>query len=602
MGYDSGVIQELKSRLDLVEVVRRYVELRPAAGGRWMGPCPFHQETKGSFSVNQDLGFYYCFGCQATGDVIDFYGRINGLEFRDAVEALAAEAGVRLKALAPDPKADERRKLKNVCIEMHRVAQDYFRSTLNRASGRTVRDYLSRRSATPEVVERFGLGASLNEWEALKSHLSAKGFSEADGVAAGLYSKNDAGRVYDRFRGRLIFPIQDLAGKVIAFGGRVVDPKDTESAKYLNSSDSPIYKKGEHLYGLFQARPSMARSRRALLTEGYMDVLSLHQFGFADAVGVLGTALTPEQVRRLAGFCKRVDLVFDGDAPGRKAALKSAEMILGQGLACSVVLLPDGQDVDDLLKARGREGFAACLDEARDGLDFCLTEVRATGSAREVMEWARAFLSGLRERDWLAWYLPRVAEGLGLDEATLRRGFMTMVKGGGKAGAADAADAAGNASRSHGFGARHGGVGAESSAADRQLLAFVVLHPECWREFRDNEYDLVLESDWGRSFWEKIRDNGEGGYDTLLHLLDEDEKRFFGEKSGLPQHKGEAFAKAWEEMTRGLAAVICGRRRRHLQEALREAARRNDHEEVLRLTTALNDAMTDMCGRLNEQS
>ncbi|EPR42241.1 DNA primase [Desulfovibrio sp. X2] len=584
MGYDSGVIQELKSRLDLVEIVRRYVELRPSSGGRFMGPCPFHQETKGSFSVNQDLGFYYCFGCQATGDVIDFYGRINGLEFRDAIEALAAEAGIELRGLAPDPQADARKKLKSACLDMHRQAQEYYRSVINRAVGKGVRDYLARREAAPEMVDGFGLGAATDDWEGLKRHLAAKGYSAEQGVAAGLLSKNDSGRMYDRFRGRLIFPIQDLSGKVIAFGGRVVGDGEP---KYLNSSDSPIYKKGEHLYGLFQARPFMARSRRALLTEGYMDVLSLHQFGFQDAVGVLGTALTPEQVKRLAGFCKRVDLVFDGDNAGRKAALRSAEMILSQGLACGVVLLPDGLDVDELLKARGRTGFEECLAAAKAGLDFCLDEIRTTGSAREVMEWAKGFLEGLRERDWLAWYLPRVADGLGLDEAVLRRGTWTVVKGEGRS----QAPAAPKTARA-----------LDDSAADKRLLSFLLLHPQCWGEFEENDYGLALESEWGRCFWEKIGSCGETGLGAVFHLLDEDEKLFVAQNSDQPRYEGEDFEMAWREISRGVRNTICHKRRLSLQEALREARRRGDGAEELRLTQALNDAVNDMCGRLNEQS
>ena len=590
MGYDSGVIQELKARLDLVEIVRRYVELRPSSGGRWMGPCPFHQETKGSFSVNQDLGFYYCFGCQATGDVIDFYGRVNGLEFRDAVEALASESGLQLKTLTPDPQADARKKLKTACLDMHRLSQEYFRSVINRASGKVVRDYISGRKASPELVETFGLGAATDDWEGLKKHLAAKGYADEQAVTAGLLSKNDAGRIYDRFRGRLIFPIQDLAGKVIAFGGRIVDPNDKDAPKYLNSADSPIYKKGEHLYGLFQARPQMARSRRALLTEGYMDVLTLHQFGFTDAVGVLGTALTPEQVKRLAGFCKRVELVFDGDAPGRKAALRSAEMILAQGLACSVVLLPGGQDVDDLLKAEGRAGFETCLAEAVDGLDFCMGEIAATGSAREVMEWARGFLSSVREKDWLAWYLPRLCDGLGLDEATLRRGTMAVVKSPGSA-KQGARDSSGTARRAD-----------EWSVADRELLRFIVQHPECWKEFQECDYDLVLESEQGQKLWDKISECGENCLQTVFHLLNEDEKLFVAQSVELPQNRESKYVQQWHQVANGIIRNLYQQRMRDIQMAQNDAQRRGDNDEVLRLEQSLNDCLKVMGGRLNEQS
>lgn len=425
MARSSADIAAVKSRLDLVDVVRRYVDLRPAAG-RFVGLCPFHQEKTPSFSVNPDQGFFYCFGCQAGGDVIDFYSRINGLEFREALEALAEQAGVRLEGLgaAEDPAEARRRNVRKSCLAMHELAQGHFRRTLAAPAGRVAREYLQRRQLDPEVVERFGLGYAADDWQGLHNALRDAGYAPDLGVEAGLLSRGAherGGRVYDRFRGRLIFPIQDMAGRVIAFGGRILaDSKDDGAPKYLNSSDTPIYTKGEHLYGLSQARADMARSRRALLTEGYVDVLALQQHGFGEAVGVLGTALTENQVRRLGQLVSEVELVFDGDAAGRKAALRSAPMVLAQGLKCRVILLPDGLDADDILRQHGRSAFEALLDQAPEGLCFCMDTLRHGAAPKDMLEFTRSFMRSLREPALGAYFLPRLAEGLGLAEAELR--------------------------------------------------------------------------------------------------------------------------------------------------------------------------------------
>jgi len=235
-----------------------------------------------------------------------------------------------------------------------------------------------------------------------------------DGVSLTLVDVTD-----DRFRGRVIFPIRDTQGRTIAFGGRIIAASpDSDAPKYLNSSDSPIYTKGEHLYGLCQARGALARERRALLTEGYVDVLALHQHGFPTAVGVLGTALTDMQVRRLGQLVSQVDLVFDGDSAGRKAALKSAPMVLAQGLKCRVALLPEGLDADDLLRQEGRLAFQAVLDAAPEGLEFCLAGLREQ-APKDVLEFVRNFMRSLKDAALAAYYLPRLAAGLGMDEAKM---------------------------------------------------------------------------------------------------------------------------------------------------------------------------------------
>lgn len=330
-GSDRESIEEIKSRLDLLELVGRYVQLRQA-GQRWVGVCPFHQETKPSLSVNPEQGFFYCFGCQAGGDGIDFYCRINGLEFAEGLKELAQETGVRLQG-DKGRSSGANRSWGKICLQANALAQEYFSAALQSEQGAQARQYLQQRGVSQEMVQRFSLGWSPGKWQGLKDYLQRHGISPEQGLQAGLLSSNSRGRVYDRFRDRVTFPIQDLQGRVLAFGGRVLQDQENQP-KYLNSSESPVFKKGEHLYGLYQARQKVTQSKQALLTEGYADVISMVQYGFENTCGVLGTALTKEQVKRLSGLCDTVYLLFDGDRAGQQAALRSTQMILAAGQEC----------------------------------------------------------------------------------------------------------------------------------------------------------------------------------------------------------------------------------------------------------------------------
>jgi len=575
---DKQVIQTLKQRLNIVDVVRRYVSLRPG-GGRQMGLCPFHQEKTPSFSVNETEGFFYCFGCQAGGDVLDFYQRINGLDFKDALEQLAAEAGIELKAFKPDPEYDERQKLKRLCHEMHEAAQEYYRRNLNQATGDVARAYLRRRGMDKDTVAAFGLGASPDDWQGLSTFLKSRGYEPEQGVQAGLLSKNERGKIYDRFRGRLVFPIQNLSGQVIAFGGRILTEGEP---KYLNSSDTPIYKKGEHLYGLFQARQAMTRSKRAILTEGYMDVLSLHQFGYTDACGVLGTALTQDQVKRVAGFCSRMVLIFDGDTAGRKAALRSSEMILQYGTKCSVVLMPDGEDVDSLLQTKGREGLDACLDAAVDGLDYCLTAVREGFSPREIVGWANGFLAHLADNSLRPFYIPRLAQGLGIAEADLRR----FGGGQGRQGSMTA-PVSPHAQRGVPESSRQRApaVGRDDRD-DRYFLRFPIQYPEYIPELVKRGFDRLFVTEFGQAFWIKLAQTREG---DVVPLLDESEKSFWARTRSEEKPEGEALAEEWRHVCERIEHAGVRHSRDQLMEHLRAASQNGDVDEVKRLMAALTD-------------
>ncbi|WP_243546272.1 DNA primase [Pseudodesulfovibrio tunisiensis] len=577
-------IEAVKARISIVDVVRRYVDLKPVSG-RWMGACPFHQETKPSMSVNDEEGFFYCFGCQASGDVIDFYMRINGLEFREALEQLAAEAGIELGYSAPDPHAAERKARKKLMLDIHDEACAWFKRNLRMETGRIARDYLSRRGIAAEVIDKFGLGYSPDDWHGLDRHFRSKGISQEDSVLAGMLVKNEKGNIYDRFRSRLIFPIQNLSSKVIAFGGRIISEGEP---KYLNSSDTPIYKKGDHLYGLNLARPSMTRTRRAILTEGYMDVISLHQFGYTDACGVLGTALTPDQVKRLAGFCSRVDLVFDGDNAGRKAALKSSRMILLQGVACRVLLMPDGEDVDSLLQTHGRDGFEQCAETAPDGLDFCLSTLREKFSPREIMDWAKGFLKDLGDSSLRAYYLPRIANGLGLNEAELRQNA---------GGAWSAQTTRAKKKPENNEAAQTRPVGKDDKD-DKYFISFPIQYPDYIRDLDKKGFERILATNWAKALWEKLKTQQPGA--DILSRLNDNEKRFYircRERLRENMLSGKQLLDEWEHICNKIASGQQRLNRWQLKEALLQAQQAGDSQRIMQCLRALNESL----GRDDEQ-
>jgi DNA primase len=526
-------------------------------------------------SVNDEEGFFYCFGCQASGDVIDFYGRINGLEFRESLEQLAAECGVELSNVPRDPHAAERKAKMRMLLDMHDEAQQFFQRNLSLASGDHCRRYLSNRGMAPEMIAKFGLGYSPDDWHGLDNFLKSKGRTPDSGVEAGLLSKNEKGNIYDRFRGRLIFPIQNLSGRVIAFGGRIITEGEP---KYLNSSDTPIYKKGDHLYGLSLARSTMTRTKRAILTEGYMDVISLHQFGYTDSCGVLGTALTADQVKRLAGFCSRVDLVFDGDGAGRKAAMKSSRMILLQGVACKVVLMPDGEDVDSLLQTRGAEGFEACMNEAPDGLTFCMNTLRAEYAPRDIMAWAKSFLSELSDASLRAFYLPRIASGLGLSEADFRR----------DAGAAtpQQRNPQHQPRQKQRVEQKQSGAGmavGKEDRDDRTFLRFPVLYPAYIQELASRDIGSVLSTGWAKAMWEKMVGSQP---DNFFNQLNTHEKSFYircREENRENLSTGSDLAREWDELCSLIKKRQASLSKEQLTEAIRQAQQSGDNERAMQL-------------------
>lgn len=557
-GIDSGSIAEIKSRLSLVDIVNRYVELRQV-GDRWTAPCPFHQETKPSFTVSPDRGFYYCFGCQASGDVIEFYKNINGLDFTEAVRQLASQAGVQISSDKGGRDREEKNKI-TISQEINSLAGKFFLEVFHSGQGEPARNYLRSRKISEEMAGTFRLGLSPSGWQSLTDYLHKSGFSPDDGVLAGVLSKNQKGRIYDRFRSRLIFPIVSLSGMVVAFGGRILDDGEP---KYLNSSESPVYKKGDHLYGLYQARRHITQTRKVFLTEGYLDVIALHQHGFPNSCGILGTALTASQVTRLAGLCREVILLFDGDRAGRNAAFRSAEMLLDAGIGCRVLIFPEGEDAHSLLSTKDRSVFEKILGQSVAGLDYCLNMVNTQKSPRDVMNWVNRFMGNLKDFSLKAYYIPKIAAVLGLTESELRRSL--------GAGARQVA-------AEKGVPGERGKMGPEQR--DREILTFASCFPELRSGLERKNVDLVLSTEWGRRFWNKIKDKTD---ETQILDLDPHEADFYArarlQKGSLTRNRDQVFREFEEFIDQASLSMT----RQNLKQALIRAKSNNDFQEIKRI-------------------
>ncbi len=563
-------IRAIKERLNIVDLVRRYVELK-RNGPRWVAPCPFHQETKPSFSVSEEQGMFYCFGCHASGDIFDFHSRINGLEFKESLEQLAAEAGVAIdrgRGKAGNQGAErERRSSRQQMLRMYELAAGHFSAALQSPEAAQCREYIERRGLSEDIVQRFGLGWARREWQSLADALRRAGFDARLAVEAGLLGQSGNGRAYDRFRGRLIFPIKNLSNQIIAFGGRIIAEED--EAKYINSSDTPLYKKGEHLYGLAQARRGITTKGRALLTEGYMDVLTLHQFGYDNAVGVLGTALTPEQIKRLSGFASQMVLLFDGDRAGRKAALRSCEMLLTRGLACNVVLMPEGEDIDSLLRGAGPEVFEDLQARAPDGLRFCVDVLKAL-APRETVEWARNFLRQVELPELVSPYVSRLSGHL-----QLRQGL-----------------AAWHSQKQQDSRSRAPQRTAKPSLArqnmrDRQIMMYAVRYPERLDDLRALGADLAIQSPIARRLWDKIEELGE---ESSYHL-DQREKNFWNHCRGAEAAPRDSGDNELEFLRRDLDAYYASAQKSSVSAALRENTGTGDFAADLDYLRALQETL-----------
>jgi DNA primase len=579
--FSDDIISRVRDSVDIVELISGYVSLRKT-GKNHVGLCPFHSEKTPSFNVNPDKQIFHCFGCGVGGDAFKFLELQEGLNFPDAVKSLAGKAGISLPAdsrsRGEDRKAgDERAELLKIVAD----AAEYFRKELDGPAGSAARAYLAKRGVSDSTVKDFALGFARPEWDGLLRHLKQKGHSAGLMEKAGLVVKRSEGDgYYDRFRGRIIFPIRDISGNVIAFGGRVMDDS---LPKYLNSPETPLYSKSNVLYCLDKAKEPGRRLGYFIIVEGYLDALACHQYGAKNAVATLGTALTDGHLRLMRRFARNLVLIFDPDPAGVKAALRGVDLFAASGMKVNVVSLPDGDDPDTFLNKQGYEAFASCLKKSVKFMDFVLGQVVKGGrvtSIDEKVEKAGEMLgiiaklpSGI-ERDH---YLKKTAEALDLDEAVLRQEMPRQAERHHHAAAVVTTPALGGGHR----------------PKAEEILIHLMLKDEAIartlkgqinsQDFSDPLFRRVVQ----RVF--EVLDNG-GRLDTRILLIDGDEElnKIISHYSVLETNYNDS-----ERNCRDCVDVIKQRdpekKMKFLCRAIQEAETRSDTHEVARLMREQNE-------------
>jgi len=415
-------VERVKQAADIVEVISAHTDLR-RQGARYTGLCPFHDERTPSFSVEPTEKLYHCFGCGVGGDVIKFVEEKDGLNFAEAVELLADRYGVELEREQEDPRAEAKRQRRRRLEQLLDRAAAFYSSYLweSEEAGKA-RDYLARRGLGEEVLRSFGVGYAPSAWDKLLVRGQRAGFSVEELRGVGLVQRGRSGGDYDRFRERIMFPIRDRRGRVLGFGGRAM--REDQGAKYVNTAETEFFHKSQILYGVDQGKAAIAKAGRAVVVEGYTDVLALHQAGIEEAVGVMGTAITDEQVAALSGMVDEVVLALDADAAGQEAMLRAQRVAAGRRMRLRVAAMPAGEDPAEMMAASGgAERFRALLQEAEEltafqvGLVLSRTDVSSPVERDRALAEVAPVLAGMGETAGREDLVRRVAERLDLDPA-----------------------------------------------------------------------------------------------------------------------------------------------------------------------------------------
>lgn len=426
--FSQEIVAQVLGANDIVDLIGAYLELQPAGSGRFKALCPFHNEKTPSFHVTRDRQVYHCFGCGKGGDALSFVTEYEGLTFPEALRRLADRAHIVLPETNDGNASDQ--KLRTRLLELGKFAARLYRETLESPlKGGIGRTYLKGRELKPETVAQFGLGYVPEGWSFLHDAAREKGFDEKLLLSSGLVKIGQRGGNYDFFRNRLMFPIKDVTGNIVAFGGRTLGGED---AKYINSPENAVYKKSRVLYGLFEAREAMRREKRALLVEGYFDLLRCFDAGIENVVATCGTALTSDQAALIHRYVPEVVVVYDGDAAGIKAAMRSMAILTEAGLTVKALALPDGLDPDDYVRRDGAEAFRKHVAEAQDFVSFYVgmsgERLKTIEGRTEIAHEVFGILSEITDEMRRDEYLKRLARRLQINEWTCRNEYIRHVR------------------------------------------------------------------------------------------------------------------------------------------------------------------------------
>ncbi len=528
MLYDQYFIDDLKSRADLVRIVEMHVPLKKK-GANWWGNCPFHGEKTASFSVSPQKGFYKCFGCGKGGSAYNFVMELEGLNFPEAIKRVAEISGVPLPEPIDDANYErnkqrkkERKAIADHVIELNHYALEFWEHHLqeNNPHSKAAREYLEKREISDEIIKQFHIGFSPDSWDALMSLLKEKGADEKLIEASGLVSINEEKkRVYDRFRGRIMFPVLNIEGNPVAFGARILA---TGEPKYLNSPETPAYIKGEHLYGFFQSKEEIRKKKYAILVEGYLDLIALYQFGVTNCVASLGTAFTEQQSKLLGRFAKKVVVNYDGDKAGVKAARRAIEILLADDFEIKILVLPNGQDPDDFIRANG---FAAYKKQhetnATTYLQFVLeTAVQDRNTSvpkqkAEAIEDVMPVLSAIRNPIQKRDSFDQAMSFFRADDAILKRDLWKSVKEGSRIETDSIKQQVARATQ------------AKMTVAESRLLELLIYDNELREiilpQLEETDYEMLATANVFRAVLELQKKGALITLESLLELVNDDE-------------------------------------------------------------------------------
>ncbi|MBW2619309.1 MAG: DNA primase [Deltaproteobacteria bacterium] len=574
LSFSQEKIDEVRQATDIAEVIGRYVSLTQR-GERFVGLCPFHPEKTPSFTVNPQMQIFKCFGCGEGGSVFQFLMKHVGLSFPEAVRELAKTYHVPLPRPQASPQEKKQLQAREELLAVCGQAAGYFADRLKSRQGLGARTYLKERGIPDEVTGRFQLGWADDRWDGLLNHFRAQGASPARLKEAGLIMSRRSGTgYYDRFRGRLIFPIQDAAGRVVAFGGRGIEAG--VEPKYLNSPETPLFKKGRLLYGFSEAVGDIRRLRRVVVVEGYFDCLSLISAGLAGVVATMGTSLTGQQVRLIRGLGAEPILVYDADEAGFKAATRAQEIFNREAVRARILVLPQGQDPDDFVRQEGLAAFESLLESARPLVAFVIDRIldrplAAPEAKAEAVRELAPVLGRITEPVEQAAYVQEAARQLGVDEKTVLASLSRAGRG---------------VQLFQAFG------GEEAATVERGLIAAMVNDPVCGRALVEAGVEEVLADPRHQEVAATVSRFCQKGRDytpaELMDLLDEEARGLISSR-----HWPEKPSEDEAYLSELLATVARLRRRRKTAELQRqiEAAQAEGDEERVILLLARKDTL-----------
>jgi len=510
--FPQTFIDDLRRQADIVRIVQDYVSLKKT-GANWVARCPFHKETKPSFSVNPAKDIFYCFGCQKGGSVFNFVMEIERVTFPEAIKIVAEKAGVPLPKMEDDGRFEARKRESDQVIELNQWAMAWWQQQLEGSTppARGAREYLESRGITEKTRELFRLGFAPNSWDALSSHLRQKGATQEQIERSGLVVRKDEGGSYDRFRARLMFPVMDAQGHPIAFGGRTLEPEG--EPKYLNSPETTAYTKGRHLFGLNLTRDEIRKQGFAILVEGYLDLIVPYQAGVGNLAASLGTALTPEQVKLIGRFARKVVVNYDGDRAGVQAAKRAIETLLAEDLEVKVLVLPDNADPDDFIRKYGVTEYQQRRGEAQPHIQFVIDQAVRDRDLRRPAEKAAAvdetlpYVRAVRNRIQRREYFDIAMDSLRV-QADQRREIWQRVRIGASEGGASVQEIVQRT------------AAARPTVAEEKLLQLLVSDDELRRvivpRLKPEDYEDLVTAD----FFKTLVSMHESGADIEPGLLD----------------------------------------------------------------------------------